>query len=310
MAGSSARDDDPQPSPKPSSGLRRISRVLALSLAVVLMAYALLGAWAVLGLRRSPGWVSATASSGAALNILLIGTDAAPGQPGRADTLMIVHLPADRSALYLISVPRVLQASLRQGIVQLKTARLVGGVPLTVEAVQQVTGLTMNHVVETDFDGFAGLSTVVGGVTVTNPQASVADGGLVLPAGEVTLAGQAALGFVRDHSVTDAVRNQRQRAMLTAVLAKLPGALANPVNLGRLSTDVLTHVSADDGIVADLPDLVSRVWSGRGRIVTIPAPVLPEKSSWDRPRVDPVGMAVLAAAIREDRLATYRPDHP
>lgn len=294
-----------------ASRLSVIARLVALTVAIVLVTYVLLGAWAVLGLRRYPGWVSAPATpASGAMNVLLIGTDAAAGQPGRADTLVILHLPADRSALYLISVPRVLQASLRQGVVQLKTARLVGGVPLTVQAVEQVTGLTMNHVVETDFDGFAGLSDVVGGVTVNNPKASTADGGLVLPAGEITVEGQTALTFVRDHNVTDEVRNERQRAVLKAVVAKLPAALANPVNLGRLSTEFLSHVSADEGILGDLTNLLGGVVSGRTRVVSIATPVLPETHYWGRPRIDPNGMALLAAAMRDGKMATYRPDHP
>ncbi len=304
--------DEPAATPPVApSRLGRITKLVAVTLAVVLLAYVALAAWAVLGLRRYPGWVSAGQSpSGAAMNILLIGTDAAPGQPGRADTLVVVHLPADRSAVYLVSLPRLAQASLRQGVVQLKTARLIGGVPLTVEAVQQVTGLVMDHVVETDFEGFAGLSNVVGGVTVNNRHASRADGGQAMPAGALTLQGSATLAFVRDHSVPDDVRNERQRAVLKAVLAKLPAALANPLGLARLSTDFMQHVSADDGILAAGSDVIARVVSGRDRIVTIEAPLLPRKNDWDRARLDPVKMAALATAMRDGRMASYRPDQP
>ena len=186
--------------------------MVGLGLAVVLLTYIALGAWAVLGLRRYPGWVSGTeAAAGAPMNILLIGTDAAGGQPGRADTLVIAHLPADRSAIYLVSVPRSTQAALPQGVVQLKTARLIGGVPLTVQAVEQVTGVTIDHVVETDFEGLAALADAVGGVTVTNPQASIADGELPMPAGDPRSAGPDRPGL-RPRPFGDRRRAQRAPA--------------------------------------------------------------------------------------------------
>ena len=290
---------------------RWIVRVVGLGLAVVLLTYIALGAWAVLGLRRYPGWVSGTeAAAGAPMNILLIGTDAAGGQPGRADTLVIAHLPADRSAIYLVSVPRSTQAALRQGVVQLKTARLIGGVPLTVQAVEQVTGVTIDHVVETDFEGLAALADAVGGVTVTNPQASIADGELPMPAGTLDLRGPTALAFVRDHSVTDDVRNERQRAVLRAVLAKLPPALANPIALARLAAGFTPHIGTDDGLLAGGPDVIARALAGRDHLVAIEAPLLPRAHPWDRAQIDPARMAELVNAMRTGQLGSYRPDHP
>ena len=162
------------------------------------------------------------------MNVLLVGTDTPPaGQVGRADTLVIVHLPADGSAIYLVSLPRVAQALLPQGVIQLRTSRVIGGVPLTVRGGGAGGRDPAGSRGGNGFlEGFAGLADVVGGVTVTNPHASTGDGGRGVPEGPLTLHGREALAFVRDHSVTDQVRTERQRSVLKAVLAKLPLAIA------------------------------------------------------------------------------------
>lgn len=285
----------------------RIVRWSIAALVAVLAVYPILGAWALLGVRTNRGWSAPSASGSAgAINLLLIGTDAAGSDPGRADTLVVVNLPADGSAIYLISVPRGLQVRVPQGDMELKRTREVGGVPLTVQAVRQATGLTIDHTVETDFAGFAGPADLVDGVTVDAPQQR---GAGQREAGEVpvTMHGQAALAFVRDHSVPDAVRNQRQRSVLRQVLAKLPVALVNPANLVRLSTDFLSHVGTDDALPADLPTITARLVQGRDRVVEVAAPLLPQQYAWGLPQLDTVRMATLAAAMRDGTMAGYRP---
>jgi len=303
----------PPAKPAATTRLLRPGRVVAVTLALLLSSYLVLATWVVLGIRTHPDWVNAApqGAAGRAMNVLLVGTDTPPaGQVARADTLVIVHLPADGSAIYLVSLPRVAQALLPQGVIQLRTSRVIGGVPLTARAVEQVAGIQLDHVVETDFEGFAGLADVVGGVTVTNPHASTGDGGRGVPEGPLTLHGREALAFVRDHSVTDQVRTERQRSVLKAVLAKLPLAIANPVNLARISTDLVSHVDTDDTVVQDFPEILRRVLAGRNRIVGIEPPLLPRTNDWDRPRLDPAGMAVLAQALRDGTMADYRPDRP
>ena len=287
---------------------RCIVRWSLVALVGVLAVYPVLAGWALLSVRSSPGWVSPgpDAGAGRAINLLLIGTDAAGADPGRADTLVVVNLPADGSAIYLISVPRGLQVRVPQGDMELKRTREVGGVPLTVQAVRQATGLGIDHTVETDFAGFAGLADLVDGVRVDAPQQPGA-GQREPGEAPVTMHGQAALAFVRDHSVPDAVRNQRQRAVLKQVLAKLPAALVNPVNLVRLSTDFLRHVGTDDALSADLPAIAARLISGRDRVVEVAAPLLPQEYSWQQPRLDAGRMATLAAAMRDGTMARYRP---
>lgn len=289
---------------------RRWLRWVAGATALILLGYVVLGSWSALALQRHTGWLSNQPAGNRDRTVLLIGTDARPGQPGRADTLLLIHLPANEPTAYLISVPRELNATLPEGQVQLRTSRQFGGVPQTVRAVQQVTGLRLDHVVEANFEGFAALAGLVGGVRLPLDQPLRLDDGRLLGPGETVLDGPAALAYVRDHTVPDDVRNLRQRAVLTVVLAKLPIALLNPVTLARLPNEVMAHFAADDAILAALPDLFGRLLASRDRVVPLQVPLLPRRNGWDPARLDPARMAVLTDAIRVGTLTSYRPDQP
>lgn len=282
--------------------------MLAGVIAGVLAVYTVLAAIGLGSVQAQPGWVRASSGPAPAINLLLIGTDDTPAAVGRADTLVLVNLPADGSGVYLVSIARELLVTFDGYAMPLKQTRPYGGVPRIVQGVEQITGVPIDHAIETDFQGFAALTDLVGGVTVTNPQASN-DGGNVMPQGSLTLQGDQALAYVRDHSVSDAVRAERQRSVLSAVLAKLPGAMANPVALARVAVD-LNHVSVDDSLLRRLPQVLAPLARGVDRVVGIPLPLLPQVNHWDRPRVDKTRTEVLARALREGTMATYQPRRP
>src|SRR5690606_15426551 len=107
-------------------------------------------------------------------NLLILGSDSRDpdGAAGRADTIILMHLPADRRQAYLISLPRDLWVSIpptpdgRGGghEAKLNAATAFGGVPLMVHTVEQYTGVRIDHVVLLDFAGFVEVTDAVGGV--------------------------------------------------------------------------------------------------------------------------------------------------
>lgn len=129
------------------------------------------------------------ADDGKPLNILLIGSDKGEAQPGqsakttiaqdaqsanwpvgkyRSDTLMVIHVPADRSTVYLVSIPRdsfvpVYDAEGQSDHSEKINAAFSEYGPLgTMASVENLTGLKMNHLAIIDWDGFKDLSSAVG----------------------------------------------------------------------------------------------------------------------------------------------------
>ena len=196
----------------------------------------------------------------APMNILVIGSDirggtpardaaahtAATGEPQdqRADTLMVVHVPADRRNLYLISINRDTWVDIPGfGGAKINSALQNGGIDLQTATVQQLLGITIDHTLMLDFGGFKILVDGLGGIDVNVPipfQASV-ETQHVFPQGMNHLDGQAALEFSRERyafSDGDFQRVRDQQIMLRAILARLTaGGALNDVNAVRSLVD-------------------------------------------------------------------------
>ncbi|WP_236653266.1 LCP family protein [Streptacidiphilus melanogenes] len=155
------------------------------------------------------------------INILLIGSDARDtaadcnlggdcGSPGaRADVEMVLHVSADRSNATVMSIPRDLETTIPQcdaakgypsqaPHTDMINAALNWGPGCSVAAVQQLTGIHIDHFMTVDFGGVVAMSDAVGGVNVCVDK-NVYDpySHLKLSAGTHTLKGTSALEFVR-----------------------------------------------------------------------------------------------------------------
>ncbi|WP_461187648.1 LCP family protein [Arthrobacter sp. Z4-13] len=184
-----------------------------------------------------------------AMNVLVIGSDmrgiakdaaahtAATGQPmdHRSDVLMLVHVPADRRSLYIVSINRDLWVDIPGfGGGKINAGLQYGGIDMTTRTVQQLFGITIHHTLMLDFGGFKLLVDGLGGIDVKVPVPfqSTHDTKHVFGPGVNHLNGQAALEFSRErHAFIDGdfQRVRNQQALLRAVLARLTagGALKN-----------------------------------------------------------------------------------
>jgi len=259
-------------------GARRHRRRIMVALASVLSGVLVIAAFAsvfVGGLARSfqenasvianpfpKGTARPAPTTTAAMNILLIGSDSRASDPdtddgftgGRSDTLMLAHIPADRHGVYLMSIMRDSWVNVPgHGDAKINAAYSWGGIPLTVQTVEKLLDVRIDHVAEIDFAGFKGMTDALGGVTVQSSKAFVGQGGKKFAAGPNRLHGVDALKFVRErHAFADAdytrVRNQQafMGGLLDAVTSN--GTLTNPARLQRFVTATSKYLSVDDGL--------------------------------------------------------------
>jgi len=162
---------------------------------------------------------------GKAVNILLLGADVRPDDPGRSDTMLLVRLDPATKSITMLSFPRDLYVELPgYGYDKINAAYPYGGPALCVEAVGQLTGLPVNHFIEVDFSGFWDVVNILGGVYYPvdrryyNPESSSWKS-IDLDPGYQLMDGHDALDFVRyRHDMRgDFSRIDRQQTFLKEV---------------------------------------------------------------------------------------------
>ena len=172
-------------------------------------------------------------SPGNAQTLLLVGSDHRAGEPYRftnTDAMLLVRLDPNASTINVLSVPRDLAVRIPGvGDAKLNAAYSVGGPSLLLRILktQVLPGLTVNHVVDFNFQGFSNLVDALGCVygDVDHRYINVNDPGhdtpgtdyssIDLQAGYQPLCGAQALEFVRfRHTDSDLVREARQQDFL------------------------------------------------------------------------------------------------
>ena len=182
------------------------------------------------------------------LNILLLGAD--HGQVGQSvaedledgkwtpgqhlsDTIMVLHIPADRKSVQLVSIPRDTWVSIDGypadgGHGKINAAFSYGGPELAYQTVENLTGLKIDHVAIIDWVGFRDLTTALGGVRVYVPETFYdSSQRITWEKGWQTLEGDRALQYVRTrHDIPgskqdDFGRIARQQNFMRAVMGKL-----------------------------------------------------------------------------------------
>jgi LCP family protein required for cell wall assembly len=269
---------------------------------------------------------------GDAVDVLLIGSDArgsdargrdAPAGDGttggRADTLMLAHVPADRQDITLLSILRDTWVEVPgHGEAKINAAYSWGGVPLTVQTVEQLLDVRIDHVAEIDFAGFAAMTDALGGVTVQSPSTFDAQGHH-FTVGPDHLDGAGALAFVRArHAFADGdhSRVRNQQAFMRAVVEQLLSeeTLTSPDAVRRFVSSTSEYLSVDPGL--DSATLVALGWSLRDvRADDLHTATLPSAGAGTSAdgqsyvRVDDSAVACLTIALRSDDLQGWLRTH-
>ncbi len=188
---------------------------------------------------------------------LIIGTDTRAGASGeigagtaddaegaRADTVILVNIPADRSRVVAVSFPRDLDVDrpvcrgwdsttgeydselypAAEGD-KLNATYALGGPKCLVKVIQKMSGLRIGHFVGIDFAGFESMVDEIGGVEVCTsiPLYDNELGPLIETPGTHTLDGKRALDYVRARKIdqegnSDYGRISRQQKFLSSLL--------------------------------------------------------------------------------------------
>jgi LCP family protein required for cell wall assembly len=256
---------------------------------------------------------------GADQDILLVGNDTRAGATraeqtalhtghdvttANADTMMLLHVPANGSRPTLVSFPRdswvtvpdhglgKINSAYPDGYNDAKRKKMSemdaqsAGINSTIRTIHALTGLHVDHYMQVNLLGFYRISEAIGGVTVClnaaqNKTTEVGDGahgnsGINLPKGVSVIKGAQALAFVRQrHGLPhgDLDRIKRQQYFLKAAFQKITtaGSLLNPFKMRDLLKAVGSSLLVDPKLdLLQLARQFQSLTSGKIRFATIP----------------------------------------
>jgi LCP family protein required for cell wall assembly len=280
-----------------------------------------------------------------AINILLMGADnpqqlvkkptvgelLADGtwDPGayRSDTMMVVHIPKDRKAAYVVSVPRDSYVPIydaeggQHGQNKINEAFAAYGPYGTWRTIENLSGVRIDHMAIIDYAGFRELTEAVGGVDVYIPE-TVYDSkqDQTWTKGTHHIQGDLALKYVRmRHGLLngDFDRIDRQQNFLRTLLQKVlaDDTIGNPVKFPRTLAAITNHLTVDQswstkdirGLALGLRGLDSK----RIRFMTLPLlryQVIPGVG--DSNIIDTQAAKQLWKAVLDDKVEPYLKAHP
>ncbi len=270
------------------------------------------------GSRPSP--VQPTSEAKAApLNFVLMGSDHRGTERGRSDVLQLLHVSGDRKHVFLMSIPRDTWVPIPgHPDAKINAAYSWGGAALTVETLETLLDVPMDHTAIIDFGGFVNVVDALGGVTVYNQEASSA-GDLQFPEGEITLDGESALIFVRQRknlSDGDFGRAARQREVIKSVVTKLvsAGVLTDPARFRESITTLGGNFTVDEALTNQA--ILDIGWSLRefrpSELHTFQLPTSGFATSADGQAIvllDKAALGELRTALRTDTMLGFYETH-
>lgn len=217
-----------------------------------------------------------------AQNLLVVGSDSRdPDAPvdaasqWRADTIIMMHIPAAHDRAYLVSIPRDLWVPVPQSAsadcgtdrrAKINAAFAWGGLPLAVRTVECFTDVRIDHVLSIDFGGFKQVVDALGGVDlkVERSITSIHKPYRKFTKGTMHMKGNQALDWIRQRKQFpdgDFARMRHQQEFLKALMDKAAssGTLANPLKLKAFLEAVSRAVTVDRDF-----RLVDMAWQFKG----------------------------------------------
>ncbi|WP_237208843.1 LCP family protein [Rothia nasimurium] len=272
----------------------------------------------------SGGQVTSRPVDAASTDILLLGSDQRSGAAAarvsgaRADSIMVLHIPADGSAAYLISIMRDTWVNIPgYGSAKVNAALNYGGVALQVATIEQLLGIRMDHVAEIDFEGFKALVDTLGGVDVKVPVGFTTSGATpyTFSAGVNSMNGTQALAFVRERytfSNGDYQRVINQRAFIRGVYSKLrsQGAMSSAASLLPVIQSVAPYMSVDSGLTpSQIVGIAQPVLAnGNTQLVTMTLPNAGTGWSWNGQSIvvlDSAATGAMSQALQTGTMSNF-----
>lgn len=298
---------------------RRVAGVTAAVLLAGAAAPAVLDQWRPGAAPPAPlaGVQSPAPAPAGPIDVLLLGSDRRlrgdNAADRHADTVMLIHVPADRSRTYLISLPRDGEVRLPGGQpAKLTETMYRGGPALTQEIVSDLTGVDFDARVTMDLRALRAVTAAVGGVEMCLPQPVKS-----LPAGKKFAKGCRHVGaddvspllrarYGLKHGSYD--RDRTTQRFLRALAAKLTGngTLADPARVRAL----IQAAKDDIEVAGEVGALITGAASlGSAEVVGVSEPSFNTNAAY-RERIYPVAGPSLYAAIRADTLEAWALANP
>ncbi|MGC4786897.1 LCP family protein [Micromonospora sp. DT178] len=213
-----------------------------------------------------------------AMNILILGSDTRDPEStsgSRTDTIILAHLPKDRSSAQLVSIPRDTWVSVPRSKdgsqggrdAKINAAYAWGGVPLMVQTVEKFTSVRIDHVMMVDFAGFKEIIDALGGIDIDAEKTftSIHPPFRTFRQGVQRMDGETALDYSRQRKQFpdgDFARIRHQQQVIRAILdrAVSGGIVTNPGKLNSFVKATSNAVSVDEkmsllGMATDLRGL-------------------------------------------------------
>jgi len=248
---------------------------------------------------------------------------AAEWVPGaqRTDTIMLLHINADRDGASLVSIPRDSWVNIPgYGHNKVNAAFSFAGPSLAIETVEQLTGVRIDHLAVVDWEGFQSLIDTVGGVTVTVPR-TIEDphNNVVWTQGRQTLNGAQALLYSRQRYGLpngDIDRVKRQQAILRGLMRESMSTLrsASPTGIYDLLDTLTKNISVDSewefgdmrGLIMDMRGMKPKDM----HFLTAPVAGYGMEGAQSVVYLNPADNASMWEAVKDDKVAAWASTHP
>lgn len=225
----------------------KLRSVLFISLVMV----AAIVAGPTMAVAQTAGQTEATSEP---MTILLMVSDArgdVATDAGAADVMVVVHLdPSTQSCRALNILPNTGVELEGVGSTRISQSLATGGTDVAVSAVESYLDVEIDNYGVIDLDGVIMAIDLVGGVTVSNPEA-FSVGSNNFPAGEITLSGEQALVYARytGDSGSTVTRLDRQKALVQGLIGTASSAGLSfdsvPASLQASAADIQDHIVTD-----------------------------------------------------------------
>jgi LCP family protein required for cell wall assembly len=241
-------------------------------------------------------------------NIMVVGSDSRDGANAKygrdlttmqSDTLMVLHLPANREWATVVSFPRdswVEISACEKGDggtsgphpAKINEAFAIGGsggevagaAACSIKTVEDNTGLRIDNFMSIDFQGFKGMVDALGGIEVCPEQAIHDEDALLdMEAGCQNVSGEKALGYVRTRYAvgdgSDIGRIGRQQEFMETLAAKAKSKLTSPTALYDFLQSATKSLTTDDDLdgidpIYELASELKGIPSDRLTFLTVP----------------------------------------
>lgn len=176
------------------------------------------------------------------VNILVVGIDKAKSikgevrqGPWRSDVIILARLDPLGKKIGILSIPRDTRVNIPgYGLEKMAHAHAYGEMPLTVETVEMLTGVDVDHFVRVDYEVFARMVNIMGGIDI-DVEKELTTKHFQYSPGRTRMDGKQAYEYVtnRDEPLADIARIGRQQIFLFSLLDNIKER-AGVIDLARM----------------------------------------------------------------------------